>query len=484
MVTASAGEPLQLRPPELHIDESDPFSSDRLARKEFAEALLQLVRSTRTCFVLNLDAPWGQGKTTFLGMWRQLLKVEGVNSLYFNAWETDFSSDPLIALIGELSAGMVELRVNEASDAARHLQKIKKISGSLIKRSIPVAVRLATMGVVDLPELTETALADFSQKVADDQIKHYEESKKSILGFRSELEAFAKALANQTAHSQSEAPLVLIIDELDRCRPDYAVRVLETIKHLFYVPGVFFVIATDSHQLANVVRHTYGTELDAESYLRRFFDVAMTLPQPDMKKFVEAQFERFGFNEFFERRTHGELRYDKDQARSVFAALSLATECSLRDCERCFTLLGLAIGTTPENHYLHPIALCTLIVLRVKNPALYTRYIRGDADSESVVKYFSSTRSGRKYFESDRGYGSVIESSLICMMAGRRDSRDISKHYEQIAENESVPEVERSRARRIANVIGDFQFQRMLGSFNIVVQKIELVSSAVADVDD
>ena len=81
-------------------------------------------------------------------------------------------------------------------------------------------------------------------------------------------------------------PLVIMIDELDRCRPSYAIELLEVAKHLFAVDNVVFVLAVNRAELVHSVKALYGSGFDAEGYLRRFFDLDFQLPEPDRKRFV------------------------------------------------------------------------------------------------------------------------------------------------------------------------------------------------------
>ena len=91
--------------------------------------------------------------------------------------------------------------------------------------------------------------------------------KKNIISFKN-------SLANFIEKSTEDKPVVFIIDELDRCRPNYAVEVLEQIKHLFSVPKIVFVLSIDKEQLGHAVRGVYGSEkLNADEYLRRFIDI-------------------------------------------------------------------------------------------------------------------------------------------------------------------------------------------------------------------
>lgn len=81
--------------------------------------------------------------------------------------------------------------------------------------------------------------------------------------------------------------MIFIIDELDRCNPYYAVKVLERIKHLFNIPNIVFVLSIDKEQLSNSIRGYYGSDLiKADEYLKRFIDIEYTLPDPDVDVFA------------------------------------------------------------------------------------------------------------------------------------------------------------------------------------------------------
>ena len=86
----------------IEIPSDNPFANDKLERKNFAENLTQLISSTNQPFVISIEAPWGWGKTTFINMWKKQLDTLGYTCLYFNAWESDFVEDPLIAFVGEV----------------------------------------------------------------------------------------------------------------------------------------------------------------------------------------------------------------------------------------------------------------------------------------------------------------------------------------------------------------------------------------------
>ena len=83
----------------------------------------------------------------------------------------------------------------------------------------------------------------------------------------------------------------MLVDELDRCRPTYAVEFLEVVKHLMTVDHVVYAFAMNRPELAHTVSSCYGPEFDGKGYLRRFIDVDFTLPQPSRRSFIRSLFE-------------------------------------------------------------------------------------------------------------------------------------------------------------------------------------------------
>lgn len=289
-----------------------------------------LQSSVDQSLVLGIDADWGQGKSTFLRMWLQHLENKGFKALYFNAWESDFSDDAFVSLMGELELGMSKL--GPQGRATAYLQKAKKAGLRVIRRAIPAAVKLATAGVLNLDEFSEAALAEAAEKWAAEKVKSYEAARQSVAGFREALAAFAQELT-KPHDGEARLPLVIVIDELDRCRPPYAIEVLEAVKHFFSVPGVAFVVAADGVQLGNIVRTRYGMDVETGGYLRRFVDITFSLPVPSGTAFLDAQFDKFGLREFFNSRTGQLSQYDYAHFKELFEVLFRSANCSCRDQE-------------------------------------------------------------------------------------------------------------------------------------------------------
>jgi predicted KAP-like P-loop ATPase len=170
-----------IRPKKLAIDPSNPFALDKLNRLESATILTQLIERADTPLVLGLDAKWGNGKTTFLQMWQHHLSARGIQSMYFNAWESDYSDDPLISFIGEMGA---QIKGHQNNKQSRRLKKswelVKEKGATLAKRIVPVGLKVATAGILDLDYVSEQALANLAADIAKDKIENYLRDKNDL----------------------------------------------------------------------------------------------------------------------------------------------------------------------------------------------------------------------------------------------------------------------------------------------------------------
>lgn len=465
---------MKLRAPAIDIPAEEPFRNDLLNRKQSASMLTELIRSADEPLVLCINASWGDGKSTFLRMWRQTLNNEELKSIYFNAWENDFSNDAFVSLIGEFDTAIQELTAGNTNQnlVRSNIRKVKKLGSVILKSSIPSAIKLATAGVLDLSKAAEDTISQLGEKIAEEQIEHYEKAKKSVVGFKKTLTDIASSIS-KSGENENPFPLVIFVDELDRCRPTYAVEILERVKHFFSVPNVVFVLAMDKIQLGHSIRSLYGMEIDVTGYLRRCIDIDYNLPQPDIKTFCRAQFHRYGFDVFFQGR-QGVARYDRENLENMFVDLFSLLSCTLRDQEHCFSLLGLAIRTTPANNQLYPIPLSVLIVLKVMNFELYRRYATGNCKYDEIFKYFSRFPKGVRFCnENDSVY---IEAWFIRIEVSEYDNEETIKRYMQEAsEPDSHPN--KKRAVAIVEAYKDRSFFYVTrGTLKNIIAKIDMVS--------
>ncbi|MDO8939154.1 MAG: P-loop NTPase fold protein [Methylicorpusculum sp.] len=456
----------------IEILEGNPFANDELNREDSAKVLTQFVCSANQPLVICIDAPWGQGKTTFLLMWEQYLKDQNIPTIYFNAWENDFTDDALVSLIGEIGFAVDRLAKPEnAHKAHEYLDKAKKLGIGLIKRSIPVAAKIVTAGALDLDQATEEAFATLSESVAKEQLDKYEKSKNSLIAFRTSLAELASSFDN----AEDKKPLIFIIDELDRCRPTFSIELLEKVKHFFNVKNIVFVLGADKDQLSHAIRAVYGAGLDTNGYLRRFIDFDYLLPLPERGLFLKALFKSYGFNEYFSSKKAYSINYEREQALAVFGDLFEIYQLTLREQQHCCSLLNVCIKTTPSNNKLFPIFLCYLIVQKIKKPELYKQIVHESIQLACLVDMLAELPGGKKLLETK--YGVVLEAYIVDSNSGRSEYENIIQNYEIIGSASSEASlVEKQRANSIARLMSDHDWDGGNETLRYLINKMEIAS--------
>ena len=128
------------------VPPENPFQHDLLERQPLVRFLSDLIGRLDGSFVMALDSPFGTGKTTMVRMLMEELKCKGHQCTYFNAWEVDYATDPLVALVSSIDR--VDLGSKEANYKNRkNLQKVKDLTTALARPSMIAAVKALTFGV-------------------------------------------------------------------------------------------------------------------------------------------------------------------------------------------------------------------------------------------------------------------------------------------------------------------------------------------------
>ncbi len=460
---------MEFKIPPLEVPLDDPFRFDALKRKPSVEALSNLLNSLTGPFVLTIDSPWGTGKTTFIKIWKAYLESQGFACLYFNAWETDFSTDSLVAFLSEFENLEKSFDFKHES-FSKFFDKAKKIATVLAKKALPVAGKIATGGLLDLEEFSQKAIADLVSDTIKDAVDAYSAEKDLIRQFR---ELLSKAIATLKEEGKKDQ-LIVFVDEIDRCRPTFAIGLLERIKHLFNVENAIFILALDKRQLSVSLKAIYGEGLDTNEYLRRFIDLEYSLPKIDATTFTKNLFDRFGFETFFAERTHSDFIYDKEFFFKTFNALSDLLRLNLRAREQCFTQISVAMMTTPKNHYLYPILVTTLIILKAGAPEIYRRYTFDRGAASEVMQYLSSLNGGPEFLYSHPG--KLIEAYLISAKSGSRGGMPDPEYYEKVPSDQSAELKEKERAGAINKMITEIMIRDKIPRFDYLINKIELAA--------
>ncbi|MCG9713331.1 KAP family NTPase [Shewanella insulae] len=359
------------------------FDTCKLNRQGYSEFLLNYMLGEKNGFVLNIDAQWGTGKTEFL----KRLYVEAHNrnhpAIYIDAWESDFSKDPLLVVTSEL-INQLE-RYNEDIGGIEDWEKFKESSGKVLKGSLIAGASIASKFLIGdagpganiAQQLFSESDKSFTSKLASE----YQEQLKAIEGIKSSLSQLSEVLAGSTYGLK--LPVLVLVDELDRCRPTYAIEMLEVIKHFFRIDNFVFVVATDTPQMQESIKAVYGSNFDSPQYLKRFFDRAALLPTADFDTYLSHQNLHLD--------SYSEISiYPRPMARlpifRVFSAIFESYDVSTRDVDQILSQLHAclrSLNASVSGKKVNLITLLVGIIERHKKLDSYTK--RSNYDMTALV---------------------------------------------------------------------------------------------------
>lgn len=240
---------------ELENYKTDPFLDCFESTKDFAKALKNDIDTKETPHSLLLSADYGMGKTFFSTRFVQYLRNNRYDVIYFSAWENDYLQEPFIAF----SKAIVSY-IHNKFKAERYQANISKLFD--ITQNIVSSVTLSFGCGISLS--------------AEQLIDTFKTEIDPIIEFRKQLTSFINKIPKKK--------LILIVDELDRCRPDYAMKTLECIKHFFDIEGLFIIVPTNKTALNDCIKSLYGIDNQKrhckENYFQKFFNDERILKRP------------------------------------------------------------------------------------------------------------------------------------------------------------------------------------------------------------
>ncbi|ENU25099.1 hypothetical protein F993_00489 [Acinetobacter proteolyticus] len=264
-----------------------PFENDFWGREALADRLTDHVSRITVGATIAIDAEWGAGKSWFVKNWKAKLEQDEYKVIYLNAFNQDYIDDPFLTISMEIANCLQSDKTN--------IDEIKKTIGNAHRAILPnlpmllwyLTTSLVGMGALAKPvaEAVEklTSADDFGKEAAtllneklqehlSAQVENYDKEKES-------LEYFKQALAEIT--SKLDKPLLFVVDELDRCKPEFAIRLIERIKHFFDIPKVVFILAVNKNQLEESISNYYGFS-STNNYLEKFIDFSIMLKIKDL----------------------------------------------------------------------------------------------------------------------------------------------------------------------------------------------------------
>ena len=386
-------------------------TQDEFKRKPIAENIIRLLTSPIDLSPMVIDGSWGTGKTEFCQKLIRLMQQQhpDYRPVYIDAFRSDHSGEPLLALLAEIiKACTPEDTGEQPSEQRKNItRKVAKAARFGIKTVVKAAAsHLLKQSTDDLAEefqqimndgqdadsLAET-VTDATATIASHTI---DATVEALLKEQIEAEKNLETLKACLKELAAEKPIILFIDELDRCRPDYAVDMLEVIKHVFDVENVKVVLVTNTKQLRAAINHRYGVEVDAQKYLDKFLKYSFALPDKIVARFEEER--ALVAVEYFKQLIRnngmaGELKglIEQEITMNFISNMIRQVNISLRETERLVRFLEIyhslkGIDGVPWQHKLLRI---TGVFIFCFYPNLIDDINRNCTNAECFVKFFN-----------------------------------------------------------------------------------------------
>ena len=274
------------------------LKDDLLNRNSDLVCFADMLSKVEGPYSIALNSPWGSGKTFFVKHMTMLLNAynpqyssehkdiaeeikksiqECINdsdtipldhrAVYYDAWANDNDTDPLLSLLFGIAQSVnSDFNFSKPRNATHVIFDILKIV-----KSTPITKYLKFLKYTDVD-----AIEDLTDNLTPESIFQEMESKNDLNEL---IKEFFDSLIIENSNR-----LVIFIDELDRCRPTFAVELLERIKHYFTDDRITFVFSVNKEQLIHTIKRFYGENFDACRYLNRFFDYNIALSKLDLSK--------------------------------------------------------------------------------------------------------------------------------------------------------------------------------------------------------
>lgn len=367
--------------PKVEITENEGFSHEKdiFDRKKFGERLISLFENSEEELVVALNAPWGEGKSTFIKMWQNHIKLNrtSIKTIYFDAFKNDYQKDPFLAITSEIYSSF-EIKEDSKKE---FLNSAKNVGKSLVWGALKLGTKLTTAGLVD-ETILEKSNNDISSLINDNieilienRIKNHQENKNILDNFKSHLEKII----------DSDYPIVFIIDELDRCRPDFALELLEQIKHLFSVKNLHFLLIVNSKQLEASIKSKYGRDINSSQYLQKFITLTLELP----KKSTDYDDDNKTFMHWALSEMLGKDEEMKNEAliKTMEEIISFYNP-SYREIERVLSNIAILHNLSGDSKYYfhYQIAMAFICYIKVVNPNVFNLIKNRESSFDELIK--------------------------------------------------------------------------------------------------
>lgn len=292
---------------------------DILNRQKFIDRLISLINQiseNKNGCTFAIDGEWGCGKSFVLDIFQKQIEETDINKyliFQYNCWKYDYYDEPSIAIVSAMLDKAYEKNSLMSAKVGGAVQDIwveakntlEEVAGEFIKNKIGV----------NLVEIVKDINKNGRKRIAR------KETFDSQFSFKKTLEITRKQLQRLA----KKKTIIVIVDELDRCLPEYSMKVLERLHHLFdEIGSIIVIIAIDSKQLENSVKQIYGKETDVEKYLRKFISFTVSL---DKGKVTESFFEKYNaYISLFNNVAHENTEVMNELITYIFSDIDIRTQ--------------------------------------------------------------------------------------------------------------------------------------------------------------
>lgn len=372
------------------LTEPEVLPIDQLNRADTAKFLTELAKLKKAGYVLNLNCPWGTGKTWFLKRW--LLTLQNQHPVvYIDAWKYDHNDSPLLIILQHIIDALEKQSTRDKSlseklRASKLFSTAKVLGPELVKAMFRVDLeKIREKGEF---EAEKSAIDDLASKTTALLLDNISKETDAVDELKLAIATLLDGIVGGVTQPKLTYPLFIFVDELDRCRPTFAIEMLEAIKHVFGIPQIFFVIATDSEQLQHSINAVYGEKFGSYNYLKRFFDASFQLETPTLQNYVSTQSELDTVFAYYESEQADIFeKLSREDFCKFISGLAADLSFDLRTTKQWLSRLELIVKLSGERLTRVPfIALLVISAIKEKSNLIYAALPRSNYDSSKVVE--------------------------------------------------------------------------------------------------
>lgn len=337
---------------ELSASSADNNSTvDLLNRQDFVDNMIKVTEilacnKKNVCYAVN--GSWGVGKSFVLDMFeRQIQDIQSEETstnkyllFHYNCWSYDYYEEPIIAIVASMLDQIEEKENLIPAELKIKIKSILKVIGSgLLSKAIDFVDEKAGVNLKKVVDVIETGNEDSEKEIEEKQ------SFDKYLSFKKTLRELRKTILSLS----KEKTVIFVVDELDRCLPEYAIKVLERLHHVF--DGIFnlqLIISVDKKQFGYVIGQIYGKDTNVDKYLAKFIDFEMNLDAGNVNDEFNKKFDYYLQNFDYINNATGnqDIKHFKD---NIFAGIDIRT--CIKIIDKCNLIHDMMNSTGEKNDY-------------------------------------------------------------------------------------------------------------------------------------